>query len=183
MDYLTTNRVVNLTGGIAAGPGPRKRLLGKPLSSACLRPGSFFCAVPRWSVRLERSEKVAGDCCYLVNGSKECSFVGFRWLVEAAHLSHELQCGRTNLFLVHRRFEVEERLDVSTHKHYLDCQSHLTFEFSDVANEMVNFWSLDHYSRRKRKLLANYRHCDVFHTTCVGYLTAFIPISSYKLTI
>src|SRR6266571_5300869 len=91
-------------------------LLRKPLSSACLRLGSLFCAVPRWCVRLERTEKVAGDCCYLVNGSKECSFVGFRWLVEAAHLSHELQRGRTNLFLGHRRFEVEECFDVSTHK-------------------------------------------------------------------
>src|SRR5258708_22981350 len=129
----------------------RKGLLRKPLSSACLRLGSLFCAVPRWCVRLERAEKVAGDCCYLVNGSKECSFVGFRWLVEAAHLSHELQCGRTNLFLVHRRFQVEERLDVSTHKPYLDFQNHLTFKFSDVANKMVNFWSLDHYNRRKRK--------------------------------
>src|SRR2546423_6214578 len=68
-----------------------QRLLRKPLSSACPRLGSLFCAVPRWCVRLERAEKIAGDCCYLVNGSKECSFVGFRWLVEAANLSHELQ--------------------------------------------------------------------------------------------
>src|SRR6266568_9465499 len=93
-----------------------QRLLRKPLSGACLRLGSLFCAVPRWCVRLEGAEKVAGDCCYFVNGSKECSFVGFRWLVEAAHLSHELQRGRTNLFLGHRRFEVEECFDVSTHK-------------------------------------------------------------------
>src|SRR5579864_3395993 len=115
----------------------RKGLFRKPLSSTCLRLGSLYCAVPRWCVRLERAEKVAGDCCYLVNGSKECSFVGFRWLVEAAHLSHELQCGRTNLFLGHRRFEVEESLDVSTHKRYLDCQSSLTFECSDVENELM----------------------------------------------
>src|SRR5579859_1005499 len=125
-----------------AASTPRKWLPRKPLSSACLRLSSLCCAVPRWCVRLERAEKVTGDCCYLVNGSKECSFVGFRWLVEATHLSHELQCGRTNLFLGHRRFKVEERLDISTHKHYLDCQSHLTFEFSNVTNEMVDFWSL-----------------------------------------
>src|SRR5258708_39165651 len=131
----------------------RKGLLRKPLSSACLRLGSLFCAVPRWCVRLERAEKVAGDCCYLVNGSKECSFVGFRWLVEAAHLSHELQGGRTNLFLAHRRFEVEKRLDVSTHKPSLDGQSHLTFEFSDVANEMVNFCSLAYHSIQDSKTL------------------------------
>src|SRR5881398_3042795 len=81
----------NLSRTVGKAAGPRKGLLRKPLSSACLRPGSLFCAVPRWCVRFERAEKVAGDCCYLVNGSKECSFVGFRWFVEAAQLSHELQ--------------------------------------------------------------------------------------------
>ena len=65
-------------------------LLGKPLSCARSCLGSLFCPVPGWCVRRKRAEKVAGDCCYLSNGSKERSFVGFRWLVEAADLSHEL---------------------------------------------------------------------------------------------
>src|SRR5438093_12392831 len=70
--------------------GARKdcdQLLRVPLRSACSRLGSFFCAVPRRRVRLERAEKITGDRCYFVNGSKECSSVGFRWLVEAADLS------------------------------------------------------------------------------------------------
>ena len=114
-----------------------RHALRKPLNSACSRPGSLCCAVPRGGVRLERAEKGAGDRRYRVNGSKECSFVGFRWLVEAAHLAHELQRGCTNLFLGHRRFEVEKRLDVSTHTCSLDCY----------------FWLLVHYSKRKRKKL------------------------------
>ena len=64
--------------------------LGKPPSCAGSCLGSLFCPVPRWRVRRKRAEKVAGDCCDLNNGSKERSFVGFRRLVEAADLSHEL---------------------------------------------------------------------------------------------
>ena len=64
--------------------------LGKPPSCARSCLGSLFCPVPRWCVRRKRAEKVAGDCRYLSNGSKERSFVGFRWLVKAADLSHEL---------------------------------------------------------------------------------------------
>src|SRR5207249_11896001 len=73
--------------------GDRKdcdQLPREPLSSACSRLGSFFCAVPRRRVRLERDEKITGDRCYFVNGSKSAASVGFRWLVEAADLSHEL---------------------------------------------------------------------------------------------
>ena len=47
------------------------------------------------------------------------SFVGFRWLIETAHFSHKLQCGRTNLFVRHRRIKVEQGFNVSAHKHYL----------------------------------------------------------------
>ena len=65
-------------------------LFRKPLRCACARLSDLFGAVTRWCVRFERAEKGTGDCCYLVNRGKECSFVGFRWLVEAAHLSDEL---------------------------------------------------------------------------------------------
>ena len=68
-----------------------EQLIREPLRSACSRLGSFFCAVPRRCVRLERAKKFARDRGYFVNGSEEGSFVGFRWLVEAADLSHELQ--------------------------------------------------------------------------------------------
>ena len=108
---------------------------GKPLSSACSRPGSLYCAVPRRRVRLQRAEKVSRDCCYRVNGSKECGFVGFRWLVEAADLSHVLVCGSANLVVGHRRFEVEEDLDVSTHKRYLRIDAQVEKSLYNVLRE------------------------------------------------
>jgi hypothetical protein len=87
----------------------------KPLSSACSCLGSLFRTVLWGCIRLKRAEKCAGGGGYLVNGGKECRFIGFRWRVKAAHLSSELQCGCTNLILGYRRFKIEERLDVSTH--------------------------------------------------------------------
>src|SRR5436309_838429 len=62
---------------------------GEPLSGACSCLGGLFCTVPRWCFRLERAQEVPGNCGYLVGSRKKCGFVGFRWLVEAAHLSHE----------------------------------------------------------------------------------------------
>ena len=59
-------------------------LIRKPLK-ARTRLGSFFCAVPRRCVRREQAKKVSGARRYFVNGSEEGNFVGFRWLVEAAH--------------------------------------------------------------------------------------------------
>jgi hypothetical protein len=76
--------------------------------------------IPRWCIRLKRVEEFSGDCRYLVNGSSERGFVCFRWLIEAADFSHELQRGRTNLIFGHRRREIEENLDISTHGHCLD---------------------------------------------------------------
>ena len=90
------------------------QLLREPLRSACSRLGSFFCAVPRRRVRLERAEKVTGDRCYFVNGSKKCSFVGFDGLLkpltfltncnEAARISSSVTGGwklKSVLMLLH----------------------------------------------------------------------------------
>src|SRR5882672_10598918 len=88
---------------------------GKPLSRACSSPGGLFFAVLRWRVRLKRAEEIPANRCCIVDGGEERRLVGLRWLVETAHLSHELQGGRTNLFFGHRRFEIEEGFDVSTH--------------------------------------------------------------------
>jgi hypothetical protein len=66
-------------------------LVRESLISARSRLKNFFCAIPRRCIRLERAEKVSGDRCYFANGGEECGFVGFRWLVETADLSHELQ--------------------------------------------------------------------------------------------
>ena len=90
-------------------------LLRKPLGRPCARLGDLFRAVTRWCVRFERAEKGTGDCCYLVNRGKECSFVGFRWLVEAGDLAHELERGRANLVLGHGWREIEEDSDISAH--------------------------------------------------------------------
>src|SRR5206468_7285321 len=95
----------------------------EPLSSARSRLGSLFFTAPRRRVRLERVQKVSGNSGDLVDGRKECGFVGFRRFVEAAHFPHELQRGRTNLFVRHGRFEVEEGLDVSAHRRYLDVST------------------------------------------------------------
>src|SRR6266581_2252991 len=92
----------------------------EPLGGARPRLGSFFFTVPRRCVRLERAQKVPGNSGDLVDGRKECGLVRFRWLVEAAHFPHELQRGRADLFVGHGRFEVEEGLDVSAHRRYLD---------------------------------------------------------------
>ena len=95
---------------------------GKPLSCARSCLGSLVSTVPRRRACLKRFQKASGSCRYLVNSRKECSFVGLRWLVEAAYFSHELPCGLMNLFVRHRRFEVEKGLDVSAHKRYLDVE-------------------------------------------------------------
>jgi len=93
---------------------------GKPLSSARSRLDSLCCTVPRRRARLKRVQQVSANRRYLVNSGKERRFIGFRWLVEAAYFSHELQRGPANLVVRHRRFEVEKGFDVSTHKRYLD---------------------------------------------------------------
>ena len=93
---------------------------GKPLSGARSCLGSLFLAVPRRRVRLKRSQKAFGNRRHLIGRRKKCSFVGFRWLVETAHLPDELQRGRKNFFVRHRWIEVEQGLDVSTHKRHLD---------------------------------------------------------------
>jgi len=74
-------------------PCAAKRSTGEPLSgsSSCL--GSLVSSIPRWSVCRKRAQKISGNGRYLVDGGKKWGLVGFRWLVEAAQLSHELQRG------------------------------------------------------------------------------------------
>src|SRR6266567_6764994 len=88
---------------------------GKPkgCTRVCLR--GFFRAVPWRGVRLERSQKLARDRGYLVDSGSECGFVCLRRLVEAAHFSHELRRGSTNLVLGDWGFEIEQDPDVSAH--------------------------------------------------------------------
>src|SRR5437773_5062479 len=95
----------------------------EPLSSARSRLGSLFFTVPRRCVRLERVQQVSGTSGDLVDGLKECSFIAIRGSDVDTNFPHELQGGRANLFVRHGRFEVEEGLDVSAHKRYLDVST------------------------------------------------------------
>jgi hypothetical protein len=52
----------------------------------------------------------------LINGPIENGFVSFGRLAEATELTHELQCRRADFFIGGRRFEVVQRLNISTHK-------------------------------------------------------------------
>src|SRR5207245_5434184 len=90
-------------------------LAAEPLSPACPRLGCFFLTAPRRGIRLERFQETSRDRRDLVDGREERGLVGLRRLVEAADLSYELQRGRADLFVGHRRLEVEQGLDVSTH--------------------------------------------------------------------
>jgi hypothetical protein len=56
--------------------------------------------------------------------------------VEAAYFSHELKCGIVYLVFRHRRFEVEEGLDVSTHMRYLNVS------VKRIRNSLVKYSKL-----------------------------------------
>src|SRR6266571_8198165 len=87
----------------------------EPLDSAHLRFRRLFLPIFRGCRRLERAEKPTRDPGDIVNGRIERGLVRLGWFVEAADLPDELQRGSTNLFLRDRWFNVEERLNVSTH--------------------------------------------------------------------
>ena len=56
---------------------------------SCL--GSLFRPISWRCVRRKRAKEAAGNCRDLSNRVKEGRFIGFRWLVEAADLSYELE--------------------------------------------------------------------------------------------
>src|SRR6266567_2375868 len=104
----------------ASAPSDASDSPGKSQSRAFACLDGLIFPIPRRCTRLERVEEFSGDCRYLVNGSNERGFVRFRWLIEAADFSHELQRCRTNLILGHRWREIEENPDISTHRQCLD---------------------------------------------------------------
>jgi hypothetical protein len=67
-----------------------------------------------------------GRFSHLLHGEVEGCFVGFRGLVEAAQLAHELQGRSTNLLVRCRRLEVEQRLDISAHGRLQEKDSTVT---------------------------------------------------------
>src|ERR1700761_8485758 len=66
-------------------------------------------------VRLERPQQPRRDSGYLIDSRQERALIYFRWLVEAADLSYELKCSRSNLFLRDRRIKIVKGLYVSAH--------------------------------------------------------------------
>ena len=101
----------------------------EPLSKTFTGFSDLHFSISRRRSCFQGAKKIAGDCCDLLNRSKECSLVCFRWLVEAANLSHELQGSRANFFFRHRRREVKKDLDISTHVGCSQCfGGHLTME-------------------------------------------------------
>jgi hypothetical protein len=77
--------------------------------------GGFDFAVTRWRVSDKRVEQFGRDPGYFINRVIEDWFVGLRRLVEAAKLSHKLNCGRANLVFSGRWFEVVQGFDIATH--------------------------------------------------------------------
>lgn len=66
-------------------------------------------------MRFERSEQATRDVGDVGNRGGEENFVRFRWFVNPRYFSHELQRGRSNLFIAGRRIEIEKRSYVPAH--------------------------------------------------------------------
>jgi hypothetical protein len=77
--------------------------------------GSFFFAVLRRSSGFEGTQKTGADAGDVVNCCVEQNFIGFRWFVETADFSDELERSGANLFVSDWGIEVEEEFDVPAH--------------------------------------------------------------------
>src|SRR5690349_22043987 len=81
----------------------------------CLGPDGF--AISRRRNSYERMNQGPSCLSHLLHGQIKRHFVGLGWLGEATELAHELKRRRLNLFVSRRRLEVEQSLDVSTHRY------------------------------------------------------------------
>lgn len=77
--------------------------------------GSFDIAIARRGVGHQRVQELLGDLGDPFDGAIERRFVGFGRVGEAAELSHELHCRRTDFIVRCRRSKVIEGLDISAH--------------------------------------------------------------------
>src|SRR5712692_8353778 len=98
-----------MRGGVTVS-SPAESLSGARLSFRRL-----FLPIFRGCGRLERAEKPTRDPGDVVDCRRESGLVRLGWFGEAADLPDELQRCSENLFLRDRRFNVEERPNVSTH--------------------------------------------------------------------
>jgi hypothetical protein len=83
--------------------------------ASSLRFGGLFFAIPRRSIRFERTKKTSRDPGYFIDCGQERAFVGLRRFVEAADFSHELKRSGTNLFACDWRIEIEKDFDIPAH--------------------------------------------------------------------
>src|SRR5579863_4758871 len=77
--------------------------------------GSFFFAILGRGGGFEGAQQASGDGGYLVDSGEEGGFVALGGFVEAGNLADELERGRADFIVGHRRIEVEKSLDVSAH--------------------------------------------------------------------
>ena len=76
--------------------------------------GLFFPAFGR-GAGLKRMHQPRRGGRNFIDGRLERRFIRFRWFVEAADFSYELQRSRANFFRCNRRIKIEERSDISAH--------------------------------------------------------------------
>jgi len=103
-----------MRGGTSPGTSATS-VVSRPPGADRICSRGLLLAVPRRCGGFERVEEASRNRGDLVDGGRERGFVSLRWLVEATDFSHELQRSRPNLLVCHRRFEVEEGLDISAH--------------------------------------------------------------------
>src|SRR5579863_3603768 len=82
-------------------------------ASACF--GRLLFPVPWGSLRLQGMHELGSHRRYAVHRLLKCLLVELGWLVETAHLAHELQRRGLGLCLGDGRIEIEEHLDVAAH--------------------------------------------------------------------
>lgn len=110
--HLRSTRTVSFVRWSASGCSiGRVKAVRRPATSL----QSFDFTIPWGSVCNERLQEFVCCCRHLVHGAIEGEFVGLGGLGESAQFADELQRRRTDFFVRRRRFEVVQRLNISTH--------------------------------------------------------------------
>jgi hypothetical protein len=89
--------------------------LAKPLAVASHGLGSFFFPILRRGFRLQGTEQAGADSRYLFHRAGKGWFIRFRWFIEPADFSYELERRRPDFVFSDRRVEVKKRFDIPAH--------------------------------------------------------------------
>src|SRR5205807_174244 len=104
-----------------------------------------------------------------IHDGVEGTDVGLTWIVTA---------GCVILLVCPPLWETVTYIYSLTRRHIssvLSSFSHVLLSYA-ISLRIPWVWKSVGGGKPKARHLANQRHCDVFNTACVGYLTAFIPI-------